>query len=319
MDETHVQDRPGLQKLISDFFFPYELDDSSPRAFDGSSYQSAMLGRTCFTWTDMSRGFLGRRRRQGGPRGERPSYVLTFVHEGAGANLEGGQRRAAIRPGDAVLINSQAALNADVPGGGSQLGLRIDAALLKSAFPQCDDFCLRSLPTESGAGAVLRSTVFALWHQRRACGGEAAASLVEATVRIIGSAFRERHDIPDFGSRTMALHHARLRDAVANRLADPDLSPERLSSEVGLSRSYIHAIMADAGTTLGRLILSMRLEKARDMLADRSMRGRSIADIAFSAGFQDPAHFSRRFSEAYGCAPRAFRAELATGLWAMKS
>jgi AraC-like DNA-binding protein len=147
----------------------------------------------------------------------------------------------------------------------------------------------------------MRRFLPALAAHRRACGGEAAASLVEATVRIIGSAFRERHDIPDFGSRTMALHHARLRDAVANRLADPDLSPERLSSEVGLSRSYIHAIMADAGTTLGRLILSMRL------------------DIAFSAGFQDPAHFSRRFSEAYGCAPRAFRAELATGLWAMKS
>jgi AraC-like DNA-binding protein len=34
------------------------------------------------------------------------------------------------------------------------------------------------------------------------------------------------------------------------------------------------------------------------------VRTRTIADIAFAAGFNDPSHFSRAYKERYGCAPR---------------
>ena len=44
----------------------------------------------------------------------------------------------------------------------------------------------------------------------------------------------------------------------------------------------------------------------RDLL-DRNSRHRTIAEIAFTAGFRDISHFNRLFKRCNGLAPREFR------------
>jgi len=67
-------------------------------------------------------------------------------------------------------------------------------------------------------------------------------------------------------------------------------------------------VMNAADTTLGRFVLDQRLQRAGQMLSDPGMRGRMISEIAFSLGFQDLSHFSRRFTAKFGRSPRAYRA-----------
>jgi AraC-like DNA-binding protein len=47
-----------------------------------------------------------------------------------------------------------------------------------------------------------------------------------------------------------------------------------------------------------------RLDDARM----RIVRGRSLSDVAFEAGFADQAHFSRTFKGAFGLTPTRYRA-----------
>jgi len=104
------------------------------------------------------------------------------------------------------------------------------------------------------------------------------------------------------------MHFLRIRQLVMEGLGDPDLSADFVAQQLRISKSYLFAIMSAANTTLGNYILSRRLERSREMLSDPSLRNRSIGDIAFSVGFKDLSHFSRRFSEHFGRSPRALRA-----------
>jgi AraC-like DNA-binding protein len=45
------------------------------------------------------------------------------------------------------------------------------------------------------------------------------------------------------------------------------------------------------------------------MLGDPALKTRTISEIAFSIGFQELSHFSRRFTQRFGRSPRAYRTQ----------
>jgi AraC family transcriptional activator of tynA and feaB len=61
------------------------------------------------------------------------------------------------------------------------------------------------------------------------------------------------------------------------------------------------------GLQYGRYVLQERLARSRDDLASPIWASLSIERIAYRNGFNDPAHFSRRFRAAFGMSPRDFR------------
>ena len=61
------------------------------------------------------------------------------------------------------------------------------------------------------------------------------------------------------------------------------------------------------GLTVGEYVRELRVEFAARALAQR---GRSIGDIALSAGFADHSHFARTFKAVTGATPSAYRASL---------
>ncbi len=96
---------------------------------------------------------------------------------------------------------------------------------------------------------------------------------------------------------------------IRQQLADPALTPAAVAGHVKLSTRHLARIFARQGTTIDRTIWSERLIAARRDLADPRLQESSITEVAFSWGFNDAAHFSRRFAGAYGISPAAYRAE----------
>jgi AraC-like DNA-binding protein len=107
-------------------------------------------------------------------------------------------------------------------------------------------------------------------------------------------------------SRMLAV--LKIRKAIENSLADPRLRPSSAASLAGLSVRYANRLLAEQGTSLGRLILSLRLERCRKTIADSSCAHRSLSEIAFSWGFSDMTHFGRTFRQCYGISPSEYRA-----------
>ena len=81
-----------------------------------------------------------------------------------------------------------------------------------------------------------------------------------------------------------------------------------VASRQGISPRYIQKLFDLEGTTFTEFVLRERLSRARRMLADLRLAGRTIANIAYDAGFADLSNFNRSFRQQYGVTPSDVRA-----------
>jgi AraC-like DNA-binding protein len=95
---------------------------------------------------------------------------------------------------------------------------------------------------------------------------------------------------------------------IQRQLSDSALTPSAVAGHVKMSTRNLARLFARQGTTIDRTIWSERLMAARRDLADPRLRDCSITEVALSWAFSDAAHFSRRFSSAFGVSPTAYRA-----------
>ncbi|WP_019998393.1 helix-turn-helix domain-containing protein [Aureimonas ureilytica] len=99
---------------------------------------------------------------------------------------------------------------------------------------------------------------------------------------------------------------AELDVELARRVEDADLSPAKLASLLGLSRSALYRLAAPDGG-VERLIQDARLRHAAGLLAGGPEAAPSVGEIARASGFSSPAFFSRAFKRRFGLSPAAYR------------
>ncbi len=84
-----------------------------------------------------------------------------------------------------------------------------------------------------------------------------------------------------------------------------DMSVERVAAQVGMSRRTLERrFRAVVGDSVLAEIRRMRIERARQLLADTNLR---LSRVAEQCGFRDAARFATTFKQATGHAPSAFR------------
>ncbi len=129
--------------------------------------------------------------------------------------------------------------------------------------------------------------------------GAATASLLAACVS------PSRNHIFEAQEPIDAVIMSRANKFISARLADRNLTPEKLCQELGISRSRLYRIFEPAGG-ISHYIRRQRLLKTRDVLGD-SMDGRPISSIAEEWGFVDPSTYSRTFRREFGISPKEAR------------
>ena len=90
---------------------------------------------------------------------------------------------------------------------------------------------------------------------------------------------------------------------IDTRLSDPSLKPAEAAAAAGISVRYANDLLAEENFSVERYILRRRLERCRSALEDPLQAHRMIGEIAFSWGFSDHSHFTRRFRAAFGMTP----------------
>lgn len=84
-----------------------------------------------------------------------------------------------------------------------------------------------------------------------------------------------------------------------------DVPLSRLASECGLSvRHFTRVFRQSTGVSPHRWLLKYRVDRARDMLANKAL---SLSQVALLCGFADQSHFTRVFAAATGASPGAWR------------
>jgi AraC family transcriptional regulator len=140
------------------------------------------------------------------------------------------------------------------------------------------------------------------------CGTLYAESLMTAlATRLLHAA---RLQTPHTSSRTSQLPPRALRRVLERMRADVSVNLDlaTLAAESGYSRAhFLRTFRGATGQTPHRYLLELRLEKARALVANRSMPLIAIAELC---GFSNHAHLSNAFRSRFGVSPSAYRREL---------
>lgn len=121
-------------------------------------------------------------------------------------------------------------------------------------------------------------------------------------------------DLARYAQSAMLSQHAdeplpvtHAKDSVQAHLTE-HLTMHQAASQVHLSKQYFCRVFkASTGMTFTEYVCRLRLEKAKELLADPARR---ITDVAFAAGFQSIPYFDRTFRRCVGASPSDYRAAL---------
>lgn len=90
---------------------------------------------------------------------------------------------------------------------------------------------------------------------------------------------------------------------IQENMDDPNLGSRHIAQKMKLSESQIYRkLKAITGKSTAVFIRSVRLESAKDLIQTTD---KSISEIAYEVGFNDPSWFSRAFKEEFGQPPSA--------------
>jgi AraC-like DNA-binding protein len=157
-----------------------------------------------------------------------------------------------------------------------------------------------------GVAALLYQFLAGLGEPQRATPG--AGALVDALGGLLSAALEDCLPAPRVGageSGQVRLEH--ISRHLRRHFADPGLSAAEVAEAVGVSRRYLHKLYAQAGRSFRDELIQLRIDACVRAFLDEQQTERTIAEIAFAAGYTDISQFNRHFRRLKGATPSALR------------
>lgn len=288
-------------EAICEAFLEMKADSSRRQGFSGQLAQHA-FGPVDLNFVTADAQDVWRTR-QAIARSGRENFYLLQMRRGRLGVTQGG-REALLQAGDCALVDSRQTYRFSFPEDFDCLSVQIPAGWLRGWLPAPERLTALSLRQASGWGATLCSLTGNLAPDAMADLALPRSAVAEQLAALL--ALAGGHDITAGSAHRDALLH-RLRMGLRDRLHDSSLDPAALAAQHGLSKRYVHALFAAAGSSFGAELMALRLDHAKTLLEDPRFRGLGIAEIAARCGFTEPSHFARRFRARHGLAPAAWR------------
>jgi len=236
-----------------------------------------------------------------------PSIQLVYARAGALKTLMGGNRFT-VEPGQFVLLDNTRFYQMEMATEHEALDLMMPQGWLEKHLPDPQALLARPFDARTGWGAPLG----ALLETMIAGLDEAPLPrplIAEQLGHLLGLATGYRE--PEERTRHPTKHRGQLARQILRRIesdyADPDLSPEQVAQDCGISKRTLQVLLASSGTSFVQELNATRLDRASDLLSDPRTRALPIADIAWRNGFLDPGYFTRLFRKRFGITPRQWR------------
>jgi AraC family transcriptional activator of tynA and feaB len=237
----------------------------------------------------------------------RDHVYAACVHLEGEARITRRGETIALRQGDIFITDSRHEFTLDLERPWRHLVIALPTRWLDS----------RVTRPESLPGAVLHDHPLArLWASYLASGFALASELsstaatlfarhsVELLVQLLEESHRD-HVTPSVAWR--AAMFLRACEAIALRFGDPDLTPDKIARELGVSGRTLARVFAAHNETIMRRVFDERVRQAARFLAAPESAHRSVTDVAFACGFNDVSHFGRMFAAKMSTTPSQWR------------
>ncbi|MBN8831595.1 MAG: helix-turn-helix domain-containing protein [Sphingomonadales bacterium] len=231
-----------------------------------------------------------------------PSIQLVYARRGTLRTLMAG-KRFSVEPGQFVLLDNTRFYQMEMDTAHEAVDLMMPQGWLEKYLPDPEALLARPISARTGWGAplgtLLETMIVGLDESplpRPLIAEQVGALLALAT---------------GFHEPSPSRHRGQLARQILRRIesdyADPELSPERIANDLGISRRYLQALLAGAGTSFVQELNATRLDRASDLLTDPRAASLSLGDVAWRCGFLDPGYFARLFRKRFGVTPSQWR------------
>ncbi|HEY4210810.1 MAG TPA: helix-turn-helix domain-containing protein [Steroidobacteraceae bacterium] len=214
-------------------------------------------------------------------------------------------RSCVLHPGEFCVIDNNSPFDLEVSAVSSRIMfMQMPRHAVLSRYPHLERRTAETFDPEEGGAILLRNLLTSLLEIAPLLEDEQRAAALAATIQMLGAPkIRSGEGAHEFSWR--------VRTALAcidTQLSDASLTANRISKLQGISRRRLDDLMTRAmGTSVTAQIWIRRLTQAATDLTDPRYRDRTVSEIAFEAGFEDAAHFTRAFKRRYHCTPREWR------------
>jgi AraC-like DNA-binding protein len=221
-------------------------------------------------------------------------------------------KKIILTAGDVLIWNSIKPMSFEVVERLSKLSVSMPLSRLRSWLPTSWHSIENALPHGTPGAVLLTSVIDALAGPFLSGTLQNGDALTESLIGLLVNVLGRTHCRDG-----TTLKHAQLISAkryIEANLSNTELAPATIAKAQRISLRYLHALFETESLTVQQYVIHERLRRCRRELENAAMGRRTITEIAFSWGFQDSAHFGRRFKAEYGMSPQEFRAS-ATRSW----
>lgn len=232
-------------------------------------------------------------------------YLLQLQETGGTAYTHRGQN-AVCKTDSLILMDPRRTIVGAQYGPADALIVKIPDRMLCNIAPRASAYC--SIPVDSSVGSanILAKMIRDFWIWNDSLTEYDHQVLPESMLRLINAVFNNTSD-KEIAQQQKGQQFERLQLIIAGNLYESHLSVDFLCHRLDVSRTSLYTLTRAFGTSVERLIFDARLTAVAARLLDPVFNHLSVTEIAFSIGFQELSHFSRRFKQRFGQSPSAFR------------
>ena len=237
---------------------------------------------------------------------------LVQIQRGGRSVVRQDGREALLVPGDFVIYDTTRPYELHFEDRSHDLVVvRLPHTALASHVAGLEELTATTVPGTCAAGNLLLSMIDTLQRDIDRLHPASAMGVAEGITGIVAAGLRSLPGANTRRSSSLSTYHvARVKAYVMEQLRDPSLSIASIATAMRLSPDHLSRLFRSEPVPLSRMIWHQRLEACRRELSDPRQSRRGVSDIAFSWGFNDAAHFSRKFKEQYGTTPREWRQQV---------
>jgi AraC-like DNA-binding protein len=236
-------------------------------------------------------------------------FAIRLLLSGSMTGLAGPTEVDA-EPGDVFFIDLSQPINlqTSVRGGTTaDITLWISRARLLASIS--DEHALHGLGVKgtSPAGALIGASLRSLAAQADRMNVQEMDALANGVIELTASAIAPMLETAAVSGVAVPLaSYVTIRRFIDRNLKSPELSPEMIAKNFGLSRASLYRLFEPVGGIAG-YIRKQRLNQTFQEITAAEFANQRIGQIAYRFGFKNVSAFSRLFRTTYGVSPREAR------------
>lgn len=231
------------------------------------------------------------------------NYLISLQRRGQSEIQQGGDLFV-LEPAEIAIVDGQKPFHIGFPGPVSRVLAVIPRKTLDLRAPWLRRAPARKISRDSPYADLTRRHLLRFADDDCSMNESEASLLTDNLCNLL--ALATARDLPVNSLRPEVQIEALLAFCRRN-LNNPDLSPQLVATQLGISVRTLHLRFEKMGWTFGRWLLDSRLDACRKALRDPQQRACTISEIAYRWGFNDLSHFNKAFRARFAMTPGEWR------------